>query len=208
MYFNEKTAKQLTLVAVFKAKEGKSAQLQDVLVSLIDVTRAEDGCVCYHLYRDIEDYNTFVYHEIWEDEAAWLKHMEQPHLKAALVAIEPMIAVAPKLSKFERSDAPNPVSEKGMLVLFAYNHSKEGVEAEWQKLLEGLIAPTLAEKGAMHYELHRDRENKCAFMFHETWQTVESWNNHMKAPHLVEFLGIMDNYAIGGIELIKAEIIK
>lgn len=207
MYFNKKTAQQLTLVAVFKAKEGESKNLREVLEALIPSTRAEEGCVSYHLYKDIENEGTYVFHETWSSEAAWLKHMEQPHLKDALVAITPILAEDANLGKFERSDAPNPISKKGMLVLFAYNHCKKGVEAKWQKILEDLIEPTMAEKGAMHYELHKDLVDSCTFMFHETWETVESWNNHMNAKHLVDFLKIMDDYATGGIELIKAEII-
>lgn len=207
MYFNEKTSEQLTLVAVLKSLPGKSQELLPLLESLIASTRTEVGCENYHLYRDIENPNVFVFHETWSSEAAWLKHMAQPHLTEVLAAATPLFAEEPKINKYERSVAPAPRSEKGMLVLFAYNHCKKGVEAEWQKILEALIAPTLSEKGAMHYELHKDRENPQTFLFHETWETVELWNDHMNAPHLVDFLKIMENYATGGIELIKAEII-
>ncbi|MEG1635002.1 MAG: putative quinol monooxygenase, partial [Rikenellaceae bacterium] len=134
MYFNKKTAEQLTLVARFKSIEGKAAQLQKELEALISPTRAEDGCVSYHLYRDRDDHNGFIFHEIWQSESIWLKHMQSAHLKSALANIAPILSEEPKIGKFERSDAPNPVSKKGMLVLFAYNYAKEGVEAPWQKI--------------------------------------------------------------------------
>ena len=91
------------------------------------------------------------------------------------------------------------------LVLFAYNRNKGNTEKEWQKILEDLIAPTLAEKGALHYELHVSKDDPKDFMFHETWQTVEDWNAHMAAPHLISLVGILDRYTENGITVIKTK---
>lgn len=202
-YFNEKTAEQLTLVAMFKAKPGKREVLKKTLVSLVDKTRAEEGSVSYHLYEDREDADRFVFHEIWANEILWKKHMQSRHIADLLAVAGELFCEEPVIQCWERSVAPNPVILPDSLVLFAYNRSLPGKEKEWQKILEDLIAPTIAEKGALHYELHISKENPLDFMFHETWQTVESWNDHMVAPHLISLLGIINDYTVNGITVIK-----
>lgn len=202
-YFNDNTAEQLTLVAIFQAKKGKTEELKKLLVSLLNKTRCEEGSVSYHLYEDREEPGRFVFHEIWENKALWEKHMQSEHIKELLAASD--LYEEPALQQWERSEAPNPVIEKDSLVLFAYNRSLPGKEKKWQKILEDLIAPTLAEKGALHYELHISRTDPLDFMFHETWKTVEDWNDHMAAPHLTGLLEIIKDYIVDGISVIKTK---
>lgn len=204
-FFNKKTAEQLTLVAIFKAKEGKTEALKKALMALIDKTRAEKGSVSYHLYEDREDAGRFIFHEIWENEALWKKHMQSEHINQLLASAGELFGEEPVIQRWERSLAPNPVIEPDSLVLFAYNRSLAGKENEWQKILEDLIEPTMAEKGALHYELHLSKDDLQDFMFHETWKTVDTWNDHMVAPHLVALLKIIDNYTVNGISVIKTK---
>lgn len=204
-YFNKKTADQLTLVAIFKAKSGKRETLKKALVSLIDKTRLEEGSVSYHLYEDRENTDCFIFHEIWENETLWKKHMKSEHICNLLASAGDLFAEEPRIQRWERSVASNPVIEPGSLVLFAYNQALPGTEKEWQKILEDLIAPTLAEKGALHYELHLSKDNPLDFMFHETWQTVEAWNDHMAASHLIALLKIIGDYTVNGISVIKTK---
>lgn len=204
-YFNKETAEQLTLVAIFKAKKGKRETLKQALMSLIDKTRAEEGSVSYHLYEDREDADRFVFHEIWANEALWKQHMQSEHICKLLAAAGDLFGEEPVIQRWERSIAPSPVIEPDSLVLFAYNRSLPGKEKKWQKILEDLLAPTMAEKGALHYELHISKDDPRDFMFHETWQTVESWNDHMAAPHLTALLEIISNYTVNGISVVKTK---
>ena len=57
----------------------------------------------------------------------------------------------------------------------------------------------------LHYELHVSKDDPKDFMFHETWQTVEDWNAHMAAPHLISLVGILDRYTENGITVIKTK---
>ncbi len=204
-YFNDKTAEQLTLVAIFHAKEGLTEKLKKACLDLIGKTRAEEGCISYHLYEDREDPRQFIFHEIWANEERLKKHRESEHLRQFHALKDKLTDRATVIQRWERSEAPAPVIEKDSLVLFAYNSNKGQTTREWQKILEDLIAPTLAEKGALHYELHLSKENPNDFMFHETWRTVEDWNNHMAAPHLQSLLEIIDKHTVNGITVIKAK---
>lgn len=206
-YFNEKTAKQLTLVAKIKAKAGKAEALKEELLKLMVPTRNEEGSISYHLYFDTEHPETFIFHETWATEELWQKHMGNAPLKTFFAEAGEMIDGEPVIEKWERNDAPNPVIDKNSLVLFAYNTAKPSKEKAWTKILTDLVPLTLAEKGALHYELHINREDPRKFMFHETWQTVESWHDHMEAPHLKALLDIIADYTENGIAVTKAQVI-
>lgn len=207
MYFNEQTAKELTLVAMLRAQKEKINDLRQALLSLMDKTRAEEGSVTYHLYADRDDPQNFIFHETWASQELWEKHMESPHIKGFFAGADALLDGEPTMYRLERSLAPAPVIDKEALVLFAYNRVKAGKEQAWQKILEDLIEPTLAENGCLHYELHRDREDARNFMFHESWKTVEAWNDHMQAGHLKALLKIIDDYTEYGIKVVKAQVL-
>lgn len=205
MYFNGQTANQLTLVATLRAKQGKTEDLKRALLALMDKTRREEGSVNYHLYVDRDDSQNFIFHETWASGELWQKHMSSPHITDFFAGADALLDCEPVMHRLERSAAPKPAIDKEALVLFAYNRAKEGKEKEWQEILEDLIVPTLAEKGCLHYELHRDREDARHFMFHETWQTVADWNDHMNASHLKALLEIIGDYTENGITVVKAQ---
>ena len=204
-YFTSKTAEQLTLVSISHAREGKAGELKKACLDLIEKTRQEEGAISYHVYEDREDPCQFIVPEIWANEELWKKHTQSEHLQAFRARRDELTDRKPVLQRWERSEAPNPVIVPDSLVLFAYNRNKGNTEKEWQKILEDLIAPTLAEKGALHYELHVSKDDPKDFMFHETWQTVEDWNAHMAAPHLISLVGILDQYTENGITVIKTK---
>jgi len=65
------------------------------------------------------------------------------------------------------------------------NHDKiDLVKAELIKLL-GI---TRAEEGCINYDLHQDNEKPAHFMFYENWESRESWQTHMGAPHLAAYM--------------------
>ena len=78
----------LTIVATIKAKADKIDLVRTELEKLIDVTRAEAGCINYDLHQDNEDPAHFLFYENWESRDLWQKHMGTPHLQAYLAATE------------------------------------------------------------------------------------------------------------------------
>ncbi|MFD2204940.1 putative quinol monooxygenase [Kiloniella antarctica] len=59
--------------------------------------------------------------------------------------------------------------------------------------LEKLIPTTRGEQGCLQYDLHQDNENPAHFIFFESWQTRELWQDHMSAPHVSAFLIAAEN---------------
>ncbi len=68
------------VLAQFKPKAGKEAELFEVLKALEPDSYREEGCIQYMLTRQIEHPSatnneyTIVFNEIWEDAEAWSAH--------------------------------------------------------------------------------------------------------------------------------------
>ena len=81
----------LTAVATMRAKPGKEAELRALLESLVEPTRAEDGCTTYALHQGVADPALFVFFENWTSQAHLDAHLGTPHLQAALGRIPELL---------------------------------------------------------------------------------------------------------------------
>jgi quinol monooxygenase YgiN len=52
------------------------------LLSLLDVTRAEQGCVVFDLHQDKENPAHFFFYEVWETKELWEAHMNTAYFTA------------------------------------------------------------------------------------------------------------------------------
>jgi len=98
-------AKQLTVIAHLVAKPDKIEDTRAFLLSMIDKTRTEPGCVDYDLHQDDANPAEFTFYENWTSRAEWDKHMEMPYLKEfaarknELFAVDPHIRLMTMISK-------------------------------------------------------------------------------------------------------------
>lgn len=53
--------------------------------------------------------------------------------------------------------------------------------------LQGLVAPTLKEKGCIKYDLHQDQKDPSVFIFIEEWTSKEDLDNHSASDHVKAF---------------------
>ncbi len=81
----------LTAVATMRAKPGKEEELRELLESLIEPTRAEEGCTTYALHRGTQDPALFVFYENWRTQDHLEAHLATPHLAAALPRIPELL---------------------------------------------------------------------------------------------------------------------
>ena len=79
---------KLTIVANILAKENKIDLVKSELIKLIDITRAEEGCIQYDLHQDNENPAHFLFFENWETRALWQAHMANTHLKDYMAATD------------------------------------------------------------------------------------------------------------------------
>ncbi|SIS69594.1 putative quinol monooxygenase [Neptunomonas antarctica] len=78
----------LTIVANIIANQDKIDLVKGALLKLIDVTRAEQGCINYDLHQDNENPAHFMFYENWETRDLWQKHMGNQHLQDYMAATE------------------------------------------------------------------------------------------------------------------------
>jgi len=83
---------KLTVVASIKANPDKIDLVRAELLKLIDITRAEAGCINYDLYQDNDNPAHFMFHENWESRDLWQIHMNAPHLADYMAATEGAVA--------------------------------------------------------------------------------------------------------------------
>ncbi|MEN8800929.1 MAG: putative quinol monooxygenase [Thiogranum sp.] len=69
----------LTIVAKITAKVDKNDLVKAQLEKLIDITRAEEGCLQYDSHQDNENPAHFMFYENWESRELWQIHMGNQH---------------------------------------------------------------------------------------------------------------------------------
>ncbi len=79
---------KLTLIAHITAKDDKIDLVKTELKKLIDITRAEEGCLQYDLHQNNENPAHFMFFENWESRDLWQKHMGAQHLKDYMAATD------------------------------------------------------------------------------------------------------------------------
>jgi len=79
---------QLTIIANITAKADKTDLVKAELEKLINVTRAEKGCLQYDLHQDNENPAHFLFYENWESRELWQIHMGNQHLQDYIAATD------------------------------------------------------------------------------------------------------------------------
>lgn len=79
---------KLTIVARILAKPEKRDLVKAELLKLIDITRAEEGCINYDLHQDNENENLFLFYENWVSRDLWQTHVQNAHLAKYMKATD------------------------------------------------------------------------------------------------------------------------
>jgi quinol monooxygenase YgiN len=70
---------QVRVLAFLKIKEGKSKELLDILIPIIEHSRKEEGNISYFLSYSIDNPNEMVFDEIWSNKHAFDKHYQSSY---------------------------------------------------------------------------------------------------------------------------------
>ena len=79
---------QLTIVANIIANVDNIDLVRTELLKLINITRAEAGCINYDLHQDNDNPAHFLFYENWESRELWQDHMGNHHLLDYLAVTE------------------------------------------------------------------------------------------------------------------------
>jgi quinol monooxygenase YgiN len=70
------------LTAMVKAKPGQEDAVKTALLTLVEPTRKEPGCLCYNLHESKADPTQFMFYEQWASKEDLDAHGKTPHMKA------------------------------------------------------------------------------------------------------------------------------
>lgn len=91
---------EIVVFATVVAKSDHVREVHDVLTTLLELSRKEDGCCNYDLHRDIQDSSVFILHETWESATHVDAHNLTPHFETAVSMLQDITeSVAVKRTK-------------------------------------------------------------------------------------------------------------
>ena len=83
----------LQVVARIVARPETVEAVKRILVSMIEPTRNEPGCLVYELLQCREDPTDFTFVEEWTDAAALAQHAASPHIAGVQGELRALVAV-------------------------------------------------------------------------------------------------------------------
>ena len=92
--------KTIRVVARITARPDSVEPLKSILLSLIDPTRAEKGCVSYQLLQNNADPTDFTYVEEWVSDTAIDAHFATTHVREALANGIKLFGKEPDIRKY------------------------------------------------------------------------------------------------------------
>jgi quinol monooxygenase YgiN len=92
----------LTVVAQMKAKPGQEAAVRKELLSLIEPSRKDAGCLNYDLHESTENPALFMFHENWTSKAHLDAHLAKPELQSVLARVGPMLTESAQITLWRK----------------------------------------------------------------------------------------------------------
>lgn len=86
-----------------------------------------------------------------------------------------------------RGAAAAPRPPKGGVTLIVALRSRTGREAELEKELRALVAPTRAERGCIAYDLHVSSDVPGLFLLREIWASLKQLQKHWETAHMKQW---------------------
>ena len=75
------TNENIVLFARLKVKKDAVDRAREAALSIVEDSRAENGCINYDFHQAINDATVFLWHETWKNQAAIDAHGESEHFK-------------------------------------------------------------------------------------------------------------------------------
>ncbi len=94
--------KNVTVAAFMKARPGQEAAVRKELLSLIEPSRGDAGCINYDLHEETGAPGSFMFHENWTRKALLDQHLAKPDLQAVLARVTKMLAEPPRITLWEK----------------------------------------------------------------------------------------------------------
>ncbi len=74
------SSQSITILGYATVEEKHHELFTTLATRMVTINRTEQGCLQSLILRDMKHNNNFVLHEVWEDSAAWIQHIQQQHV--------------------------------------------------------------------------------------------------------------------------------
>lgn len=91
----------IRVVAHVVALPNKVEDVKSILLSLIEPTRQEEGCIAYELFQNQEDSTDFTFVEEWESRELLNMHLASVHIAEAISQLNGLIAAEPDIRLYQ-----------------------------------------------------------------------------------------------------------
>ena len=91
----------LRVVARLVAFPNKVEELKSLLLSIIEPTRKEPGCIKYELLQNQADPTDFTFVEEWESTALLDTHLGSTHIQVAVLKLEGLAVSPPDIRRYQ-----------------------------------------------------------------------------------------------------------
>ena len=91
----------LRVVARLTAFPDKVAELKSLLLSIMEPTRKEKGCIKYELLQNQADPTDFTFVEEWESADLLELHLGSTHIQDAVQQLEGLAVAPPDIRRYE-----------------------------------------------------------------------------------------------------------
>jgi quinol monooxygenase YgiN len=92
----------INLTVIIKSKLESIETLKSLLLDLVQNSIKEAACIQYDLHQSKEQPNTFIFHEIWENQNGLDNHNQQSYILSFFENSKPLLQETPILYKTEK----------------------------------------------------------------------------------------------------------
>jgi quinol monooxygenase YgiN len=87
------------------AKSESVEKVRSVLLTLVEYTRHEDGCLQYKLFENINDKSQFTMIEKWTSNEAYENHLQSDHIQKASFDINNDVTKPPDIKRYKSAQS-------------------------------------------------------------------------------------------------------
>ncbi|SHM72959.1 putative quinol monooxygenase [Flavobacterium xinjiangense] len=92
----------INLTVILKSKPENSALVKSLLLELVEKSTQEAACKQYDLHQNCDDFNTFIFHEIWENQKGLDNHNEQSYIQSFFEKAKTLLQETPIVFRTEK----------------------------------------------------------------------------------------------------------
>ena len=186
----------VNICALMRPQPGKSEELRQSLLSLVEPTSKEEGALFYQVYgRD--DGGIFLL-EAWRTQKDLDRHIQQPAVQEFIRKSAGLLDGDNEAHFGRMISAPAPRSAHdpraaSVINVCSIKRPRPGQAKEHREALLALVEPTRREEGLIEYNVFEERDG--SLFLTEAWRSRADLERHFQTPYVRAFRGRVDRLA-------------